>query len=183
MLKKTATLALASLLGGACAHAFVFHETLPMTPEAEPHDVIVEVDGKTFNPGGLAEVFYDSETNFLYWEIQYSGLTGPAWGLHFHVAEPGKVTGPIGISIFNIPPASLPPMFDDNPTFGFYNGSATVSDDFEAALLEGRVYINLHTTTNLPGEIRTDIPAIPEPAALGLLGLGALSIFIVLRRR
>lgn len=59
------------------------------------------------------------------------------------------------------------------------NGGTTLSAQI-SNLLNGHAYINFHTTEFGGGEIRGNIFVVPEPATLGLVGIGAAT---VLRRR
>jgi hypothetical protein len=58
-------------------------------------------------------------------------------------------------------------------------GSATISDAFEAELLAGLWYINIHSTFRPGGEIRGQV--IPEPGTLALAAFGLAAL--ALRRR
>jgi hypothetical protein len=51
-----------------------------------------------------------------------------------------------------------------------------------ANILEGRSYINFHTTQFPTGEIRGNIAPIPEPGTMALLGLGLAGIAARRRR-
>ena len=55
----------------------------------------------------------------------------------------------------------------------------------ETDLLNGKFYINIHTVNNSGGELRgflVPVP-VPEPSSFALLGLGALGLFRIVRRR
>src|SRR5918995_2989083 len=59
----------------AVAERIDFTGTLKGTEEVPP----VETEAQ-----GEAEAHYDTETRHLSWTIVYSGLSGPATGVHFH---------------------------------------------------------------------------------------------------
>ena len=48
--------------------------------------------------------------------------------------------------------------------------------------LEGRAYLNIHTSTNPGGEIRSFLEPVPEPATTGLIAIGLFAL-VALRRR
>lgn len=187
MNKILISLASASMLAIASVSAdHIREQWVSLTPENEPHMVDLSGPFGDFNPSGLAYLYLDTTANFLYYEVEWSGLTGPSWGLHFHEADEPGGTGPIALSIFNTLPDDLPDAFGDNPAFGFIASSASVSEDFITAFDEGRLYLNLHTLQNGPGEIRGNIMgdamAIPEPSILGLLPLGLLVLGLRIAR-
>ncbi len=92
--------------------------------------------------GGSGEVTatYDSDSKKLTWKGSYSGLTGPATAAHFHGPAPvGKNAG----VMVPIAPAASP-----------LEGSATLTDAQAKALMDGDMYVNVHTAANKAGEIR-----------------------------
>jgi hypothetical protein len=104
------------------------------------------LSGKTEVPpnatAGKGEVTatYDSDSKKLTWKGNYSGLTGPATAAHFHGPAPaGKNAG----VMIPIAPATSP-----------LEGSATLNDAQAKALMDGDMYVNVHTAENKGGEIR-----------------------------
>ena len=67
-------------------------------------------------------------------------------------------------------------------TFTSPSSTITLTAAQETDLLNGKYYINLHTANNGGGEIRgfLVVSPVPEPASVGLVALGALTL---LRRR
>jgi hypothetical protein len=103
----------------------------------------VQTSGK-----GAAAVTFDPATKRLSWNVNYSGLSGPATAGHFHgPAEPGQNAG-VAVPIPN--PATSP-----------VTGSATLTDAQAADLLAGKYYVNIHTAANPGGEIRGQVTKFP----------------------
>jgi CHRD domain len=76
----------------------------------------------------------------LQWTLTFSGLTGPGIAAHIHTAargEPGPVTVPLC-----------------GPCESGASGNANIDATVLASILAGRTYVNVHTRTNTPGEIR-----------------------------
>jgi hypothetical protein len=121
------------------------------------------------SPGsGSGHVMYDTATNVIQWDISFQNLVANVSVAHFHgPAGPGFNASPIlGVATTAV-------------TSGVLQGSADWAEANEAALLDGLVYFNIHTTTFPGGEIRGQV--VPEPATLAVLLLGAGSL--MLRRR
>jgi len=92
---------------------------------------------------GIADITYDTTSKLLTWKVNYSGLTGPATMAHFHgPAEPGKNAG------IMVP-------FKDVASGA--QGSATLTDAQAAALVDGKMYVNVHTKAHPGGEIRAQV--------------------------
>jgi hypothetical protein len=100
---------------------------------------------------------------------------------------PGTLTGfPVGVTSGTYDGSFAT---DDTATYtnGFRNGAGGgTAEGAEAALIAGMragtAYFNIHSSTFGPGEIRGFLAAVPEPAALGLFGLG-IAALSALRRR
>jgi len=99
-----------------------------------------EVPANTTAGTGEVTATYDTDTKKLTWKGSYSGLTGAATAAHFHgPAGEGKNAG----VLVPISPATSP-----------LEGSATLSDAQAKALMDGDMYVNVHTAANKGGEIR-----------------------------
>lgn len=99
-----------------------------------------EVPPNSSTASGTAEAVLDTDTKSLKYTVQYSGLSGPAVGAHFHgPGEPGKNAGIV-----------LPFKTVQSPI----EGTATLSDAQMADLLAGKWYANIHTAANPGGELR-----------------------------
>ena len=99
-----------------------------------------EVPANTTAGTGEVAATYDTDTKKLTWKGSYSGLTGAATAAHFHgPAGEGKNAG----VLVPISPATSP-----------LEGSATLSDAQAKALMDGDMYVNVHTAANKGGEIR-----------------------------
>ena len=89
---------------------------------------------------GSVTATYDTASKKLTWKGSYSGLTGPATAAHFHGPAPaGKNAG------------VMVPISPNGPSF---EGSATLNDAQAKALMDGDMYVNVHTAANKGGEIR-----------------------------
>ena len=99
-----------------------------------------EVPANTTGGTGTVTATYDTDSKKLTWKGSYSGLTGPATAAHFHgPASAGKNAG------------VMVPISPNGPSF---EGSATLNDAQAKALMDGDMYVNVHTAANKGGEIR-----------------------------
>lgn len=135
----------------------------------------------------------DLNGNILSVTITFSGLTTPNAAAHIHCCVPIGTNGPVAIDFVDagfptgVTSGTYSQTFDlsvlTTYTTGFRtaNGGtiASVQAAFLAGLNSGRTYFNIHTSQFPGGEIRGQIP---EPATLGLLGLGIAGLGIARRR-
>jgi hypothetical protein len=99
-----------------------------------------EVPPNTVAATGTVSASYDTASKMLTWKGSYSGLTGPATAAHFHGPAPeGKNA------------AVMVPISPSGPSFA---GSATLTDAQAKALMDGDMYVNIHTEANKAGELR-----------------------------
>ena len=130
----------------AAAIAFAGALALATTSMAATVNFKASLSGKSEVPpnatagSGTVTATYDTDSKKLTWKGSYSGLTGPATAAHFHgPAAAGKNAG----VMVPIAPATSP-----------LAGSATLTDAQAKALLDGDMYVNVHTAANKGGEIR-----------------------------
>jgi len=164
--------ALAVGLTATAAHALTYSETFVLTGASE----VPPVTGTGFGAANV-NLTLNTATNHLQWQIISFGLSSPINAATFDNAPPGSI-GPLQVDIGNIS--------------GFGSsmvGSTTISTAQSNAILAGNWYINISTINHPTGEIRGQLPAaappatVPEPAALGLTGLGLVGLALRLRRR
>ncbi len=144
----TATFSRPALVVLACACALAFTspsmaEMMKMKAELKASN---EVPPTQSSGTGSVDVTYDSATKKLAWKGTYSGLTGPATAAHFHgPAGSGKNAG-VMVPIFQGAAAKSP-----------FEGSSTLTDAQAKALMDGDMYVNIHTAANKAGEIRGQV--------------------------
>lgn len=128
-----------------------------MPAYAEISDCTATLDGSQEVPSvnttamGSANVTFDSDTNELSWEIEFSELSGPATGAHFHGPAAAGVNAGVQVNIGDISGLTSP-----------MNGSATLTSSQASSLLDGDMYINIHTAANPNGEIRGQVTCEEE---------------------
>jgi hypothetical protein len=72
--------------------------------------------------------------------------------------------------------------FNASSSSGGFTGVVTLDAADVQALLDGNLYVNIHTAANGGGELRANfIQAVPEPSSLAIFGVAGIGIF--LRRR
>lgn len=151
----------------AAVQAAIINMSASLDAAQEVADEPVVSDGT-----GTAIVTFDDVGNLLSWDIDFSDLTGPATAAHFHgPAAPGVNAG-VQVDIGSVSGLTSP-----------MSGSATISDDQEAQLLDGLWYINIHTEAYPAGEIRGQVQVIPLPAAAWLMLGGLAGLWRCARRR
>lgn len=129
-----ALLAAASLL----AATPVLAQTVTLRGELKGSN---EVPPNNSTAAGTAEAVLDPATRRLSWTINFSGLSGPPTGAHFHgPAEAGRNAG----IVLPFPGTIQSPI----------TGSQTINEAQATDLLAGRWYANIHTATHPGGELR-----------------------------
>ena len=147
----------------------------------------------TGGSGGLGAggISYDTDTNVLSIDIVWGSangfvdLTGNVSASHIHgfTASPP----PTGFSQNAGVLYTLHTLtgFNTSASSGGFTGTVGIQEIHEAGLLAGQTYINVHTPTNGPGEIRGQLVVnpIPIPAAVWLFGSGLIGLIGVARRK
>jgi hypothetical protein len=91
---------------------------------------------------GAANVVVNTDTREVRWDVQVQNLSAPLTAAHFHGPATSVQNGPVVIPIAK--------AGDQSP----FKGSATLTQEQMTDLLAGRWYVNVHTPSHPPGEIR-----------------------------
>jgi len=158
MRRLAALLAIAALLSVPAMVLAAEQFTASLTTEAEVPAPTLP-DGYT-GSGSASATISDDETEIEY-EVNYENLTGPPVASHIHWGAVGAA-GPV----------ILPLAHGDSPFSGTLTEADFVAVDggpqtfAEAldAMRAGDTYINIHTETNGPGEIRGQLRVVPDTA-------------------
>jgi hypothetical protein len=111
------------------------------------------------SPGtGTLTGTYDDVTNIIDFSIVFSGLVSPTNNAHFHAPAPRGVNAPVIIGFV--------PGFPLNVTSGNYDSTFTLTAGQETQLLDGLVYVNIHTNMFPGGEIRAQLDQGTLPVEL-----------------
>lgn len=130
------------------------------------------------NACGYGSFLFDPDLNELYYAVSYSSLSGDPIMMHFHLGGP-TVGGPIIQTIFGEPYTNVkglgsstePPLFGKrgpSSRAGFVTGVYKLQgnpfltpplsvEEEKEKLLNGEIYVNIHTYLNEAGEIRGQI--------------------------
>ena len=113
----------------------------------------------------------------------FTDLTGDAIDGHVHAATPNSPPASFNEATAPLVVLTGLPGWNPSNTNGSFVGSVTIPEAEVAPLLQGRLYINVHTATNPNGEIRGNLVAVPEPEVSIVLGFGGLALMGVLLHR
>jgi Cu/Zn superoxide dismutase len=112
-----------------------------------------EVPTNTSTGWGVASVTLSNNFQAVDYKIAVSGLSSAITGAHFHYGAAGR-NGPV---VHNL-------TVQDK----YWAGSvpaATLTSAFLDSLIQGKVYVNIHTTNNTGGEIRGNLNLVTFAAA------------------
>lgn len=94
---------------------------------------------------GAATIRLDTASHQMSWEVQVQNLTAPMTAAHFHGPATSAQNGPVVIPIAK--------AGDQSP----FKGSVTLTPDQMTDVLNGHYYVNVHTPTYPPGELRGQV--------------------------
>jgi Cu/Zn superoxide dismutase len=104
-------------------------------------DASQEVPPNDSKGKGTAEVTYDTKSKKITWTVEYSDMSGPVTGAHFHgPAKPGE-SADVAVAIAGDLASPI-------------KGSDTLTAAQAKDLQAGKYYLNLHTAAHADGEIR-----------------------------
>ena len=131
--KRLVVLTLTMLLGASHALADTIHLEAALTNASE-----IQGSGS-----GAAHLNFETTTHELNYSVRYTGLDGPATAADIHGPAQLGTAGPIVVH-FYVP---------DSPI----SGTATLTEEQASALLAGKFYVEIDTSTHPHGELRGQI--------------------------
>ncbi len=106
-----------------------------------------EVPAVTASGTGTVTGTYTPSTKVLSYNITYSGLTGAPTGAHLHYGNAKHATAAPTVPFSNLPTTAS----------GTFSGTVTLNAMQADSLTAGRIYANIHTSTNAGGEVRANL--------------------------
>ena len=162
-------------------------------------------DPSVVTPGnGLTVVTIDPVAHTLSVFVDFQDLIGATTASHIHVINgpgdlnPADTNGPVATQVPTFPGFPLGVMagtysqsFDTLSTStyrpGFLTDAGGTAAAAEAALfagiMEGRAYLNVHSTFSPSGEVRGFLQPVPEPATAAVAGCALGALFLLRRRQ
>ena len=156
------------------------------------------------SPGiGAAKVSFDLSSHTLIVNVAFAGLEGDSTASHIHccTTSPGSGTAAVATELpsftgfpLGVTTGAYSHTFDTaltsswNPSFVSSNGGTAAGAEaaFNAGLMSGSAYLNIHSTTFPNGEIRGflhPVSPVPEPTGLALLAAGIPVVALARRRQ
>lgn len=180
---KLLTLGLTVILAGMASSVNAAMEQLGAVLN-EPN--VIPATPAPTGASGLAFLEIDTDTLDFTIDVLVTGIdpvSDPLTGSHIHVGTPAfnvagdpftQRTGPVIVNLEHT---------------NFVQGGSVLSLSFSgtfpaaelADLLAGNTYVQVHTSNNPAGQIRGQL--VPEPATMGLLGVGLAAGLLRLHRR
>ena len=156
MRTHVAVLLATCLLGLAACGGSASSSTPPVSGVAYQAtlDGTQEVPAVTTTAQGTAQIVHDPDNDTIDITITATGIPlGDITGFHIHVGAPG-VNGGVIVNL-----SGLGLTFSDigGGTLQTSGQGLAFPDGNESDLIAGNCYVNVHTTTNPPGEIRGQI--------------------------
>ncbi len=111
-----------------------------------------EVPPLTVDAAGTGVFKLVDDGTGLWYQITVTGLSGPITGAHFHGPAPEGTNASVIFGITN--------TFKGNHAEGVWKG---LTDEQRKFLLDGQVYVNVHTTAHPGGEIRGQVEGLQIP--------------------
>jgi plastocyanin len=136
----------------------------PSGPACLTYDVTFGPENNTVTTtaSGRGIFVLNTQLNTLSYVISYTNLTSAETNAHFHAFVPPAQVGP--------PIVSQPLSADGAPKTGVWNYP---SEAIEKQILDGHVYVNIHSANHTGGEIRANL----------VNGVACKKIFLPLTRR
>lgn len=148
------------------------------------------VDGSTDSAAvGAAAISYNMTSGVLSYTIVWVGLEGDLTKIHIHgPAEADESTPTHLVEILLDEQAVIDAGVDRRN--GSFSGEQVLEghagftkQEVLHFMASGLSYVNIHSEAFPMGEIRANLPVVPEPASLGMMGMAAGSLMLVRRRR